>query len=275
MAQGDFVSAGKAYQDQHAIVEPLAKHDPGNKRWQRKLARSHRCLGDMYKAKGQFDEAIAAYRVFHSVAKRLAEEEPVNPEWQHSLSTSHMRLSDALAAKGILPEAVEHLEAALVVGKRLVTLLRGCEHEQWQHRLSVACEILGNIYQTNGYFGFSKLTQAQQAFGAARDILRELIARNPPRHLWRFRLSVVCGKLSEALEVQGRPAEALEAFDESLSIVRKLVDSDCSNSNYLGALKLAEGRIAELVAPLIKMKQAGVTLEKKIKSILEKYDAHT
>ena len=86
MAQGDLPEALKAYRDSRAIIERLAKADPGNAAWQRDLSVSYNKVGDVLKAQGNLAEALKAYRDGLAIGERLAKADPGNAGWQRDLS---------------------------------------------------------------------------------------------------------------------------------------------------------------------------------------------
>ena len=62
MAQDNMADALKAFEDQFAIAERLARIDPGNAGWQRDLSVCHEKVGDVQMAQGNLPEALKSYR---------------------------------------------------------------------------------------------------------------------------------------------------------------------------------------------------------------------
>jgi hypothetical protein len=59
VAQGSLAEALKAFQDGVAIIERLAKTDPGNGLWQAGLVAAYQKIGDVLLAQGICRNAIA------------------------------------------------------------------------------------------------------------------------------------------------------------------------------------------------------------------------
>ena len=68
LAQGDFVGALKSYSDSLAILERLAKTDPGNAEWQSDLSVAYSKIGDVQVAQG--DLAVTYVRIGVDVRTR-------------------------------------------------------------------------------------------------------------------------------------------------------------------------------------------------------------
>ena len=62
MAQGNLPAALTSYQASLAIMERLAKSDPGNADWQRDLSVSYEQVGDVQVAQGNLPAALASYQ---------------------------------------------------------------------------------------------------------------------------------------------------------------------------------------------------------------------
>jgi hypothetical protein len=84
--QGDLAGALKSYNDSLAIIDRLAKSDPGNAGWQRhlsvslsKLALAHKQSGDNAKARGFLQQGQA-------IMERLTKLSPDNATWKQDLT---------------------------------------------------------------------------------------------------------------------------------------------------------------------------------------------
>ena len=113
-ANGDGVSALKAYEDGLAIAKKLAELDPKHTEWQRDLSVSHNKVGDMHKANGDGVSALKAYEESLAIRKKLAELNPEIVEWQTDLVVSYYKLSTIQVDK-----TQELLGEALAILKRL------------------------------------------------------------------------------------------------------------------------------------------------------------
>ena len=93
VAQGDLTGALKSYGDDLAIMEQLARSDPGNTGWQSDLSTSYEKVGDMHVVRGDLAGALKSYRDCLAIRERLAQSDPNNAEWQHDLAVSFAKLA--------------------------------------------------------------------------------------------------------------------------------------------------------------------------------------
>ena len=61
-AQGDLAGALKSYRGGLAVIDRLAKSDPGNAGWQRELTVSYNRIGDVQMAQNDLAGALKSYR---------------------------------------------------------------------------------------------------------------------------------------------------------------------------------------------------------------------
>ena len=89
VAQGNLPEALKTFRDGLAIIDRLAKSDPGNAGWQRDLSVSYDHVGDVLVAQGNLPEALKTFRDGLAIRDRLAKSDPGNAGWQRDLSVSY------------------------------------------------------------------------------------------------------------------------------------------------------------------------------------------
>jgi tetratricopeptide (TPR) repeat protein len=82
MAQGNLPEALKTYRDGLAIIDRLAKADPGNGVLQHNLGVSNERVGDVLMAQGNLAEALKSYRAKQAIISRLTKASPSNDSWQ-------------------------------------------------------------------------------------------------------------------------------------------------------------------------------------------------
>ena len=119
IAQGDLAGALKSYRDSLAIIDRLAKSDPGNAGWQRELSVSLNKVGDGQTAQGDLAGALNSYRDSLAIIDRLAKSDPNNAGWQSDLSVSLNKVGNVLAGTGrpcrgaqVLPRQPRHQRPA-------------------------------------------------------------------------------------------------------------------------------------------------------------------
>ena len=82
VAQGNLPAALTSYQASLAIMDRLAKSDPGNAGWQRDLSVSYDKVGNVQVAQGNLPAALTSYQASLAIAERLAKSDPGNADWQ-------------------------------------------------------------------------------------------------------------------------------------------------------------------------------------------------
>ena len=78
LAQGNLTEALKSYGDGLAIIDRLAKADPGNAQWQRDLSVSYNRIGDILADQGNLPDALKSYSDCLAIRDRLATADPGN-----------------------------------------------------------------------------------------------------------------------------------------------------------------------------------------------------
>jgi predicted Zn-dependent protease len=78
VAQGNLPEALKSYRDSLAIIDRLAKADPGNAGWQRDLALSYGRVAMMQSELGAHDDALGAFRRGRNIIEHLVRQSPDN-----------------------------------------------------------------------------------------------------------------------------------------------------------------------------------------------------
>ena len=78
VAQGNLPEAFKFYRDSLAIVDRLAKTDPGNAGWQRDLAVSYGRVATVERRLNAREEAVRKFRLGRGIIEHLAQRSPNN-----------------------------------------------------------------------------------------------------------------------------------------------------------------------------------------------------
>ena len=119
VTQGDLAAALKSYQDSLAIIERLARSDPGNSEWQRDLAVSYENIGAVQEAQGELAAALKSYQDGLAIFERLARSDPGNAGWQRDLSVSYNKTGEMQEAQGDLAAALKSYQDSLAIRERL------------------------------------------------------------------------------------------------------------------------------------------------------------
>jgi tetratricopeptide (TPR) repeat protein len=113
--QGDLTSALEKLKAGQAIMERLAKSDPGNAGWQTDLSASYDRVSDALLAQGNLPEALTSYQASLAIRDRLAKSDPGNVEWQRGLSVCYARLAVAYRKAAQQVQAREALAAGRAI----------------------------------------------------------------------------------------------------------------------------------------------------------------
>jgi hypothetical protein len=114
MVLGATDQAMARYKEGHAIMERLARAEPGRADYQRDLSVSYERMGELYRALGQGEAAQAAFQKALEIRERLARAEPGRADYQWDLFVSLWRAADIAEDGG-----AAHLERALGILRRL------------------------------------------------------------------------------------------------------------------------------------------------------------
>jgi tetratricopeptide (TPR) repeat protein len=171
-AQGDLDGALKSYRDALAIVDKLAKQDPGNAGWQRDLSVSYEKVGDVQSAQGDLDGALKSYRDSLAIREKLARQDPGNAGWQRDLSVSYQSIGYVQENQGDFATAAETYRKSLSIFEKLAR--QDPANALWQGDLGWNCWAIGRtLIKTD-----PKLkADARAMVKKGRDILRQLKER--------------------------------------------------------------------------------------------------
>ncbi len=134
VSRGDLKGALKSYNDGLALVESVAKSDPGNAGWQRDLSVSYEKVGGVQEAQGDLTAALQSYSGSLAIRERLAKSDPGNAGWQRDLSVSYGKLALAHKHLGEKAKAGDYLRQGRAIMARLTEL--SPENAQWKKDLA-------------------------------------------------------------------------------------------------------------------------------------------
>ena len=134
LEQSNLPEALQMYQRSLAIIEQLAKSDPGNADLRRDLSLLYAKIGEVLKAQGNLPEALKSYRASLAMIEQLAKSDAGNALWQHDLSVTHKRIGDLLEDQGSYAEALKSYQASLVIADRLAK--SDPSNVVWRHDLA-------------------------------------------------------------------------------------------------------------------------------------------
>jgi hypothetical protein len=131
MAESDYAAALKSYTDSRAIIDQLAKSDPGSAEWQRDLAASYIKVGDV---PGDLAGSLKSYSDSLTIIDQFAKSEPGNTGWQGDLCVLFAKIGDVQKEQRDLAEALASYKAWQKIAAALAG--RYPANPEWQRDLS-------------------------------------------------------------------------------------------------------------------------------------------
>jgi hypothetical protein len=93
-AAGKLEAARTDYAQDLAIMERLAKADPGNLGWQHDLAVSYDGLGYVLLQQNQRDQGLALFEKSRAIGERLVKLDSSNAQWKHDLDGVNAHIAE-------------------------------------------------------------------------------------------------------------------------------------------------------------------------------------
>ena len=255
-AQGDLTGALKSYRDGFAIIDRLAKFDPGNAGWQLDLSASYVYIGGVQEAQGDLTGALKSYRDGLAIIDRLAKSDPGNAGWQLD-SVGVLRLYRRRAGSAGRPRRRAQISAACrkrratspARSNRIATVLRSST--AWRNPIpatpagSAICRRLyvyiGGVQEAQG-----DLTGALKSYRDGFAIIDRLAKSDPGNAGWQLDLWVSYAKLATAYGKSSETAKAREALVSGRAIIVKLVEQHPEWAQWKRDLAWFDAQIAEL-----------------------------
>ncbi len=221
--------------------------DPDDVQFQTELGGAYFKLGDvqgdpMMPNLGDPEGALKSYLKGLSFLETAAASQPDELDTRRSLALGNNRIGQLLVSMGRREEAGEYYRRARHV---LVQLRR-----EFPQNVGVLRE-LGNCYdiQATAHKLANRLEDAQQAELDALDTLRAALELEPDHILTRHAVASTNSQLARILEMQGKPADALEHHRQCLTILETLVTDEPHNA----AFRRSVGVTADNVGILYKL----------------------
>jgi tetratricopeptide (TPR) repeat protein len=182
-------------------------------------------LADINASRGDLPAALALYRDSLSIAKKLGQASDLGDvQHQRQVMAINNRIGDVLVAEGNLDDALAAYRLALDISARLARETRADNKNPFAQRdLSVADNKIGDVLLERGDLrdaeewyqaGTAIAIQNARTYTGLNDVLVQ-------HDLWASYMK--CGRVRER---QGDHFGAAKFFNQSISIIRKLVDTD-------------------------------------------------
>ena len=224
-AWGNLDKAMEYFQNSFQIIQRLADKDPGNTNWQRNLAVSYVRLGDIEQARGNLDKAMEYFQNSFQIIQRLADKDPGNTDWQRNW---RYRIVDSaiLSRRGAIrirpwsiSKTVSRSSSAWRTRIREIPIGKG----SWRSRIidSAISSRRGAIWIRP--WSISKTVSRSSS--AWRTRIREI-----PH--WQRNLAVSYDRLGNIEQVRGNLDKAMEYFQNTFQIIKRLADKDPGNTAW-------------------------------------------
>ncbi|MDX2103496.1 MAG: toll/interleukin-1 receptor domain-containing protein [Alphaproteobacteria bacterium] len=250
-AAGDSAAALAAYQEGFDIARRLAAANPTDRQAARDLSASWIKLGDCHRRRGAEGDSLAAFEAYqHSleITQRLEKENPTDGQAARDLSVSLTGLGDLnqpRAPDGDRAAILAAYQESLEIRRQLAAA--NPSDGQAARDLLVVLTKRGDRLQRSGAEGDSAAALA--AYQESLEISRRLASANPNDGQAARDLSVSLSRLGDLYlrrGAEGDSAAALEVYQESLEIRRRLAATDPSDGQAARDLSASLERVAML-----------------------------
>jgi serine/threonine protein kinase/tetratricopeptide (TPR) repeat protein len=256
LTAGHYDDAAHSFDEALGIFRRLAEQEPLAAQYQGGIAVVLDNVGYLHSVRGQLDEAVKYHEQSVEINERLVHDQPEDPLLKFRLATSYSNLGDRLTAVGRYDEALVAHNKRLVLLRELVQQ-RG-PRRVYEEEIGSTLNFIGDVYRNSRrqpeWFG-----HAIAAYQEARGIQERLLKDYPTSITIQSHLANTLANMGHAYRWHKDYAEALQASEESIVLLEKLVGTNPQGIIDLGALGLAyaeKGRVlvalkrsAEAVAP--------------------------
>ncbi len=238
-ARKDLATAELKFRAYGDLAERMMASEPSNPKWQLEQGYAANSLGVLHLERGRARDAVSQFRIYLATSRAAALREPDDPGRAWEVGQAHGWLADALEDAGLLAEAARERMQEL----RTYAGLLAEDEQDSKARLgqAVAQEALAELQLLRGDI-LGSGARAQVAYGAVSEMLRQ----DPANTLWQDVKVSTANQLAEALQMQGRWAEAGRTNDEALVGARRLVAENPANSEWRQG-RLMRARWLEIV----------------------------
>jgi tetratricopeptide (TPR) repeat protein len=228
---GDAEEALRHYTRSLELADALLKENPESAEAARDVSVSLNKLGDFLTQRGQPGDAEQALRHYTrslELADGLLKQNPESAQAARDVSISLEKLGDFRAQRGQpgdAEQALRHYTRSLEIREGL--LKRNPESAKAARDVSVSLNKLGDFLAERGQPGDAR--QALRHYTRGRDILEELLKRNPESAQAARDVSVYLNKLGDFLAERGQPGDpeqALRHYTRDLEISEALLNQN-------------------------------------------------
>jgi tetratricopeptide (TPR) repeat protein len=221
--RNDLSGALRSFQNGLAVMDELAKSNPGDVGWQRDLAVSFERIGTTQMMQNDPPGALASFRDGLAIVEKLAGSDPGNADAQRDLALFFIELGDVQLAQGDLAGALKNYREQLAISDRLAKSDPG--NVMWQRDLLGSFERIGNV-----------LVRQNEPSGALKNYrdgfaIADKLAKSDSGNASAQRdVALLLARIGDAQKAQADVAGALRSYRDGLAISDRLVKSDPGNA---------------------------------------------
>jgi serine/threonine-protein kinase len=232
------------------LAQRLAREDPGNTYWSRRLAVAHELVGTLLYTRGEAAAALDSIRAARTVYQELADTDPTRVEWRERLTENsqligyaHLEAGNPDAALPLFREAQAILEKLLEGDPSRVT---------WLARLAHNHQLIGGLHYAAG-----ELSDAEASMVAAVGLQERVIAASGADPKPRNALSFARVQLGDVYARGGDRERARAEWARAVEIIAPVtaesdeqmyVDTEAQALLRLGRLEEARPLVEDLIA---------------------------
>jgi eukaryotic-like serine/threonine-protein kinase len=263
LSAGHYDDAARSFDEALRIYRRLAEKEPSAAQYQAGIAIVLDNVGYLHSVRGQPDEAVKCHEQSVAIHQRLVDADPENAGLKLALSVSYSNLGDRLTALGRYDEALVAHNKRLVLLRELV-VQRG-PRKVYEEEIGSTLNFIGDVYR-NSRRQPEWFEHAIAAYQEARGIQERLHKDYPTSITTQSHLANTLANMGHAYRWHRDYAEALQASEEAIVLLEKLVGTNPQGINDLGTLGTAYAEKGRVLVALKRSAEAVAPFEKAVAS---------
>jgi len=260
---GKYDEAEKSYEQALAIYRALAEKDPKEAQYQSGIAVTLDGLGYLYSERGNLNDSVKCHEQSVQIHQRLLKDQPEDAQLKYRLGVGYINLGARLTDLGRYDEALATHNKRLVLLRELVQ--QHGPNKKYEQEIGFTLNFIGDVYRNNrrqaGWF-----EQALAAYRQAREIQERLLQESPTSIAAQSNLANTILNTGQVHRLHKDHADALQAFDEAIALLEKVVGTNPEGIYDLSALGSAYAERGRTLVALKRYEDAVAPYEKAVAS---------
>jgi len=258
---GHYDDAARSYDEALGIYKKLAEKEPLESQFQGGIAVVLDNVGWLYSERGQPDEAIKYHEQSVEIHERLVKDQPEDAQLKFRLAGSYGNLGNRLTILRRFDEALVAHNKRLVLLRELVQ--RRGPRKVYQEEIAGTLNCIGDVHR-NSRRQEQWFEQALAAYQEARGIQEQLLKDYPTSIKAQHSLANTLTNTGQAYRLHKDNAEALQAIEETLVLLEKLVGTNPEGIYNLAPLGMAYAEKGRALVALKRSDEAVAQYEKAV-----------